>query len=440
MPFVRELMMAAVASGGGGSSDYWIATIGGAGTTLNLSCIALDSAGNIYVADRLKNTPTWSPIVLIKYSSSGDIQWQKRLSGNAEDSALSIATDGTSIYITGYSRSIDTIQVAYLAKYSCSDGALMWQIGRKISPYALFNNVALASTGDVYAVGNFGTNTGAIAFIMKFTSSGSLSWQKSLGSGSNNVTNFNGVVVGSDGSVYVSGLDGGGNYDLILAKYSSAGALQTGWPKTLVGSSTNDIGYDLALDSSGNIYIAGISNSSQKILITKYNSTGTHQWHRTLYDNTSNILGFDIVKIAIDSNNNIYIAAISSNHIIIAKYNSSGVVQWQRYLTKSINNFNNSSVDIAVIGSALYIVSTKKVNAPVGPAEEQGLLVRLPLDGTLTGTYDGWVYSASTLTEQNGILTVGTRTLTAATSTLLATIGTLTSENSSFTIAKTPVG
>ena len=103
-----------------------------------------------------------------------------------------------------------------------------------------------------------------------------------------------------------------GNPDIFVLKLDSSGVSQ--WANTYGGTST-DRGYGIAVDSSGNSYITGsfqgtvdfgggditaIANSD--IFVLKLNSSGTFQWVNT-YGSTSNNLG---LGIAVDSSGKFY--------------------------------------------------------------------------------------------------------------------------------------
>ena len=96
----------------------------------------------------------------------------------------------------------------------------------------------------------------------------------------------NGVVTDSSGNIYVTGgtkggLDGNtseGDTDLFLLKYNSSGTKQ--WTKQF-GSSVRDSANAIAIDSSGNLYLAGITyggldlhtnSGANDFFVVKYNS------------------------------------------------------------------------------------------------------------------------------------------------------------------------
>ena len=161
----------------------------------------------------------------------------------------------------------------------------------------------------------------------------------------------NGVVTDSSGNVYVTGgakggLDGNtsaGNTDLFMLKYNSSGTKQ--WTKQL-GSSGRDSANAIAIDSSGNLYVTGMtfwgldwntSAGSNDFFVVKYNSSGTKQWTEQLGSASSDIAN----GVATDSSGNVYLAGVTyggldgnSNHdnsdLFVVKYNSSGTKQWTK--------------------------------------------------------------------------------------------------------------
>ena len=131
----------------------------------------------------------------------------------------------------------------------------------------------------------------------------------------------NGVVTDSSGNVYVTGgtkggLDGNtsaGNTDLFMLKYNSSGTKQ--WTKQL-GSSGLDSANAIAIDSSGNLYVAGMTfggldgntnSGANDLFVVKYNSSGTKQWTEQLGTPSSDAAN----AVATDSSGNVYVAGVT---------------------------------------------------------------------------------------------------------------------------------
>jgi uncharacterized delta-60 repeat protein len=180
------------------------------------------------------------------------------------------------------------------------------------------------------------------------------SWTKQLGT----TTYDSGIGVTTDSSdnIYVTGLTDGdldgntssGGRDIFLVKYNSSGTKH--WTKQL-GTSSNDEGYDVTTDSSGNIYVTGLtdgdldgntSSGNNEIILVKYNSSGTKQWTKQLgtSDNDSGL------GVTTDSSGNIYVTgetwggldgntSSGKNDIFLVKYNSFGTKQWTKQLGTS---------------------------------------------------------------------------------------------------------
>ena len=183
-------------------------------------------------------------------------------------------------------------------------------------------------------------------FLVKYNSSGTKQWTKQLGTLSGDYGY--GVTVDSSENIYVTGYtDGGldgntssGGSDLFLLKYNSSGTKQ--WTKQL-GTSSTDIGTGVTVDSSDNIYVMGetsggldgnTNSGGQDIFLVKYNSSGTKQWTQQLGTSSSDIGQ----EVTVDSSDNIYVTGYTSGgldgntnsgyqDIFLVKYNSDGVLQ-----------------------------------------------------------------------------------------------------------------
>ena len=182
-----------------------------------------------------------------------------------------------------------------------------------------------------------------------YDSSGSKQWTMQWGA--KICSSGSGVAIDSLGNIYVTGFSdsgpiintNGGDCDIFLTKYNSSGVSK--WTRhwgTKIGSS----GTGVVTDSSGNIYVTGITfgnldgntnRGNEDIFLTKYDSSGAKQWTRQW--GTSN---FDWGKsVATDSSGNIYVTGwtignldgntnAGSSDIFLTKYDSSGSKQWTR--------------------------------------------------------------------------------------------------------------
>ncbi|HQN74235.1 MAG TPA: SBBP repeat-containing protein, partial [bacterium] len=118
-------------------------------------------------------------------------------------------------------------------------------------------------------------------------------------------------------NIFVTGytygsLDGNtsaGNYDIFLTKWNSDGAKE--WTKQW-GTSSGDYAQSVAVNSSGNIFVTGYTAGSLDgntnagggdIFLTKWNSDGTKQWTKQ-WGTSSDESGR---SVAVDSSGNIFV-------------------------------------------------------------------------------------------------------------------------------------
>lgn len=92
-------------------------------------------------------------------------------------------------------------------------------------------------------------------------------------------------------------------------------------------------------DSNGNIIAGGYvqTNDFNQGVVTKYNTTGSIIWQKTLQDD----LNLDVEGIAIDSANNVYVAANDDSKIRLFKLNGTdGSVIWQTGITSPTGEYS----------------------------------------------------------------------------------------------------
>lgn len=162
-----------------------------------------------------------------------------------------------------------------------------------------------------------------------------------------------GIAVDSGGNSYTTGYTEGdlagnghlGGQDIFVVKYDTDGILR--WIRQ-IGTTLDDVGYGIAVDSEGNSYIAGHTEGNlagsghdggQDIFVAKYDTNGTQKWIRqigTAFDD----VGYDI---AVDSEGNSYVTGSTggdlsgSGHaggqdIFVVKYDTNGTLQSMRQI------------------------------------------------------------------------------------------------------------
>ncbi len=302
--------------------------------------IAVDINGNVYVTGQAAGGPGGYEYATVKYNSSGVQQWVAIYNGtgsSSPDYGTALAVDGSgNVYVTGYSSNGSNLDYATI-KYN-SGGVQQWA-----SIYNGTGNgddwgraLAVDGSGNVYVTGQSVGSTGSWNYAtVKYNSSGVQQWA-SIYNGTGNGDDYaNGLVVDGSGNVYVTGQSVGstGSWNYATVKYNSSGVQQ--WASEYNGTGNGpDLAWALAADGIGNVYVTGQSAGSTgnyNYATVKYNSSGVQQWAST-YNGTANL--DDLANaLVLDSSGNVYVAGMSigsigSTNFVTVKYNGSGVEQW----------------------------------------------------------------------------------------------------------------
>lgn len=430
-----------------GALNYWITSIVDTTTStapIRTYDITIDSSGNVYITGLGDTSSIANAVLLVKYNNFGVLQWQRMLEiPSITEIGRGVTVDASgNIYIaaTYDDNSTTSSRIGVLVKYDSSGNLLFQSTYQPTSTATSAWGVALDSTAaNAYSVGRVGYS-GWDLFIAKHDSSGTAQWMQGLSGGGADDTG-RAVVVDSSGNIIVAGSYGvlisSVNYAYaLLAKYDSSGTQL--YKKRFTDTTAQRETYynGVALDSSGNIYCCGTaeynSAGSDIIILSKYDSSASLLWTKGLYNTNVNTYP-EGWGVAVDSDSMIYIIGTVPNftpdRIIIAKYDSSGNLQWQKFIAVSGYDLANTSTrpsKIAVDSGSVYVTTSSESGAPTF-----SLILKLPKDGSLTGTYSvgGYsvTYSDANYTEATLIYTVADATGTNSTKTLTTTAGTASS-------------
>jgi hypothetical protein len=283
----------------------------------NAYSVAVNAAGVVYVAGRTPGTSGRTDSLIARYDTNGD-QPQITAANLAESSAGSevafdIAVDGNGAYYVAGATNVTPLgSDGFVAKYG-SAGNLIWkQYIKTTVSVPLFGSVA---AGDAAS----------------------------------------GIAIAADGSVYVSGLwkavPGTSNQgNAFIAKYNGAtGDLVTTFGNAgfaEFGGAAADAAAKVAIDSTGNVYITGITDATLTTdldnpftggdaFVAKYSSSGVRQWQQTLGSTGSGNAQDYALDLAVDAAGNVYITGQTSGTLpgqsssgdrdaFVAKYVQSG--------------------------------------------------------------------------------------------------------------------
>lgn len=380
------------AGGFGVADSYWIALASIGSNSVQCKAVAIDSAGDIVVCGF---TAYLSGGFVAKYDKDGTLLWSRSIYSGANTEFIQrIATDSSNNIIVVGSSGSNLVVVKYN-----SSGTLQWQ--KTVSTNGLWG-VATDSSDNILLMGPAaGVSGSSDQAVIKLNSSGTGLWGKILG-GVATEQGIGGIAVDSSDNVIVVGAtdsDGAGSNDCLIAKYNSSGTLL--WDVTL-GTSGQDYARAVTTDSSGNIYICGpsvVGGGSYDLLTAKYNSSGTLQWARTLGGSAQEATLVPL-GVAVDSSGNVFSICNSASDgsggddILIAKYNSSGTLQWDKNLGGTTADYGHGVV-IDARGNVIICGSTYSAGLGIPDA----LIAKLPSDGSGNGTYGNMVYQDAVLTD-----------------------------------------
>ena len=281
--------------------------------------IAVDSAGNVYVAGSSENSSLNGDMALWKFTSDGVLDTtfgggdgivthNNAAGGDGHDSGNAIFVDGSgNIYIAGQSLGSGSNDADMVIWKYTSAGVLDGTFGNggivtnNSAAGGDYNDCASSiyvdGSGNVFVAGWSARVVGDQEMtVWKYTSAGVLSG--TFGGGDGIFTNGSAagsagndygksLAVDASGNIYVCGhsVNSSGNYDMVIWKLTSAGVLDASFGggdgivthHNAAGGNSSDQSACIKLDSTGNIYVIGQSQNSSgnaDLVIWKYTAAG----------------------------------------------------------------------------------------------------------------------------------------------------------------------
>ncbi|MGH9837979.1 MAG: SBBP repeat-containing protein [Blastocatellia bacterium] len=346
--------------------------------------ITADANGNAYITgDTLStNFPTHNAlqptkgggfsitedVFVTKLNAAGNLVYSTYLGGSGIDHGLGIAVDANgNTYVTGWTHSTDFPTAnplqptsggngdVFLTKLNAAGSALVYStylggsgFDGAISFNKNTNDIYVDASGSAYVTGTTSstdfptqnamqpTSGGSFdAFVTKLNAAGSALVYSTYLGGNGTEGGF-AIVVDASGSAYIAGGTTSTNFPTAspLQAAHSGGAVWEGFVtklnatgsalvySTYLGSTSQDLGYGIAVDASGNAYITGETSSFNfahfptvnplqptigggfDAFVTKVNAAGSALLYSTYLGGSGSEIGFGIT---VDTNGNAYV-------------------------------------------------------------------------------------------------------------------------------------
>ncbi|MEI6948750.1 SBBP repeat-containing protein [Paraflavisolibacter sp. H34] len=356
-------------------AQKWVARYTGAFSNLNDqgTDVTSDANGNVYVTGASEFTGHYEDIVTIKYDKNGLVLWEARFNGAASgsDKPQAIAVDAAgNVYVAGHSTSAAGFIDYVTLKYNAA-GALQWE-KRYAGPGGEFDgatDLAVDASGNVYVTGQSWSTNYDYATI-KYSPTGTELWVKRYNGPAGGDDSPTDLALDGSGNVYITGSSAGAGtaLDMTTLKYNSAGTLL--WEARHDGPlHDRDGAHALTLDGSGNVYVTGFVSTIKDLneegnatdyATVKYNAAGVKQWASTYNGADSD----QALAIAVDGSGNVYITGFSgtleedpNNAYATVKYTAGGSQQWAARIGVASGNAQGRATDLAVDGSGNVYVT-----------------------------------------------------------------------------------
>lgn len=295
-----------------------------------------DNLGNMYVTGMFSRNINFGngvtlnagisddDVFVAKFDANGTCLWAKMGTGNATDygNEINLTSDNKVLTIGFANRGItfDNIILSNSTNYAMfvskhnSNGVLEWAklfsatdevSGRGISSDANGNALITGTFKGTLTLGTTSltaTSANGDIFVAKLDANGNTLWAEKFGQTGENYAR--GIDSDSEGNIYISGvydtqitfgsfnLNSNGQKDIFLVKFGANGNVI--WAKT-IGSTGNDEGCEIEVNTNGNIFFTGsytraltlngesfTAKGLRDVFVAKVDKNGSFLWQKTM--------------------------------------------------------------------------------------------------------------------------------------------------------------
>ena len=246
------------------------------------------------------------------------------------DYVTDLAVRDSYVYVTGYESLFGADWATVKYDY---EGQELW-VRRYEDGNGHAEAIAVDAAGNVYVTGYSSENNVIDVVTLKYNPGGVLLWERRYNSpGGNNQPND--MALDVSGDIYIAGaswVTAQQDFDMLLLKYDSDGNLLCDRTPDN-GDGQLDTAYKMAIDLQGNAILAGFTEPNAYLV--KYSPTGDLLWDREKVGFSTND---EWRHVETDTVGNIYVfGEISppgeSNHLWTTKYDPAGAILWEQTYT-----------------------------------------------------------------------------------------------------------
>ncbi|MFQ5834043.1 MAG: hypothetical protein ACE5H4_15170 [Candidatus Thorarchaeota archaeon] len=283
-------------------------------------------------------------VVLTKWNSNAELVWTKVWDNGFGAEGFALATSGDFVYVAG--RYFDESSARMLLMKWGADGSLVWtHYGFDDEKGYLLSDVAVAPDGSVFVVGagDFHDPGLDTAYLLRYSSSGSMLWYRELGDVS---LRMGLVTVTGTSEVYTY-------FQREVVKWTPSGDRVHNFTTTCIfvdGSPT------------GALYTATTGSNADPFILARWNSTSAQDWSRTMHVDWHNSMyplhmvgALDAVP---DDATYILFSLIEVwPDLVLARYDPSGLQAWNRSISYPFPQLGIKQMEVSSTG-VVYVAGT----------------------------------------------------------------------------------
>lgn len=339
---------------------------------VHVGAITVDASNNILVTGSTYNGSTNNyDLFTVKYNSSGTKLWHQLYNGagNAYDfgAAIVCASNGD-VFVTGGAWQSSTNLNAVTIRYN-SSGTTQWtQTWDNVGLTDACGTILLNS-GYVVVTGFSQTNltTWEYAGIRYDQSAGTLIGSNVTNQGGTTIEMVNAATLDNSGNIYITGAMGASGQQSNIKTIKLDASLNILWTATWNGAANkDDVGRGIAVDASGNVYVAGYTTGAddRDAVMLKYTSGGSQTWVQ-VYDAAEGDDEYSDLALTSSGESFVggYVTQQGNKDFFAALYNASGSVRWSESYNGMYNK-NDAIQQVTSDGSGNFLVA--------GPSGQSG--------------------------------------------------------------------